>query len=156
MRGRVKTTCVATTSRLAPYHRGTGRSGAGVSLLEILIAISILGITFTAIFSSMSAALRAASRLDQYRLVVDYATNKLNEVALDPNLAPGREISGVSASGLRWKARTEVVDTRPGFGPDRRLELVRIVVEVSWKGSAGPQTYALQTLKLRIPPAPTT
>jgi len=129
------------------------RSEAGVSLLEILIAISILGMTFTAIFSGMSAALRAASRLDQYRIVVDYATNKLNEVALDPNLAPGQEISGVSASGLRWKARTAVVDTRPGFGPDRPLQLVRIVVEVSWQGSARPQSFVLQTLKLRIPSA---
>lgn len=129
------------------------QSEAGVSLLEILIAVSILGITFTAIFSSMSAALRAASRLDQYRRVVDYATNKLNEVALDPNLAPGQETSGVSTSGLHWKAKTDVVDTRPGFGPDRPLQLVRIVVEVSWKGSAGPQSFVLQTLKLRIPSA---
>jgi type II secretion system protein I len=126
-------------------------SEAGVSLLEILVAVSILGITFTAIFSSLSAALRAASRLDQYRLVVDYATNKLNELALDPNLESGRELSGISASGLRWRARAEVVDTRPAFGPGRPLELLRIVVEVSWRGSAGPQSYVLQTLKLRLP-----
>jgi len=126
----------------------------GVSLLEILIAVSILGITFTAIFSSLSAALRAASRLDQYRLVVDYATNKLNELALDPNLQPGREYSGTATSGLRWRARTEVVDTRPGLGPEHPLQLLRIVVEVFWKGSAGPQSFVLQTLKLRLPSAP--
>ncbi|MBZ5563672.1 MAG: type II secretion system GspH family protein [Acidobacteriia bacterium] len=126
---------------------------AGISLLEILIAISILAMSFTAIFSSMSAALRAETRLDQYRLVVDYATNKLNEVALDPNLEPGQVTTGVSPSGLRWKVWTRVVDTRPGLGPDRPLQLVRIVVEVSWKGGAGPQSYVLQTLKLRYPPA---
>jgi len=128
------------------------QSEAGVSLLEILIAISILGITFTAIFSSLSAALRAAGRLDQYRLVVDYATNKLNEVALDPSLEPGREYSGISPSGLRWRARSDVVDTRPGLGPDRPLQLLHIVVVVSWKGSAKPQSFVLQTLKMRIPP----
>lgn len=137
-------------------RRGVRRSkpsDAGISLLEILIAISILAITFAAIFSGMSAALRVEARLDQYRQVVDCATNKLNEVALDPNLEPGQEISGVSASGLRWRAWTEVVDTRPGLAPDRPLQLARIIVEVSWKGSAGPQSYMLQTLKLRFPPA---
>jgi len=137
--------------------RESGRnrtSEAGISLLEILIAVSILAMTFTAIFSGMSAALRAASRLDQYRLVVDYAANKLNEASLDPNLEPGSEVSGVSASGLRWRAQTQVIDTRPGLGPDRPLELVKIVVEVFWKGSAGPQSYRLETLKLRLPPPP--
>ena len=128
------------------------RSEAGISLLEILLAVSILGITFTAIFSGLSAALRAAGRLDQYRLVVDYATNKLNEVALDSSLEPGREYSGISPSGLRWRARSDVVDSRPGLGPDRPLQLLHVVVEVSWKGSARPQSLVLQTLKLRIPP----
>ncbi len=126
---------------------------AGISLLEILIAISILAMSFTAIFSSMSAALRAETRLDQYRRVVDYATNKLNEVALDPDLEAGQESAGAGPSGLRWKVWTNVADTRPGLGPDRPLQLVRIVVQVSWKGSAGPQSYVLQTLKLRYPPA---
>ncbi len=135
--------------------RRNNHGQAGISLLEILIAISILAMSFTAIFSSMSAALRAESRLDQYRLVVDLATNKLNEVALDPNLVPGQDTYGISAPDLRWRVSTRVVDTRPGFGPDRPLQLVRIVVQVSWKGSAGPQFYVLQTLKLRYPPAKT-
>ncbi len=126
---------------------------AGISLLEILIAISILAMSFTAIFSSMSAALRAETRLDRYRAVVDFATNKLNEVTLDPNLTAGQDFYGVAAPDLHWRVWTRVADTRPGLGPDRPLQLVRIVVQVSWKGSAGPQTYVLQTLKLRYPPA---
>ncbi len=133
--------------------RRNNHGQTGISLLEILIAISILAMTFTAIFSSMSAALRAETRLDQYRVVVDFATNKLNEAALDPNLVPGQVTYGVSAPDLRWRVSNSVVDTRPGLGPDRPLQLVRIVVQVSWKGSAGPQTYVLQTLKLRYPPA---
>lgn len=133
-------------------HRNR-HSQAGVSLLEILIAVSLLGISFTAIFSSLSAALRAAGRLDQYRRAVDCASNKLNELVLEPNLEPGQVVSGVSDSGLRWRAKSEFVDSRPGSAPDKPLQLVRIVVEVSWATRTGTQNFALQTLKLRIPPA---
>jgi len=128
-------------------------SQAGVSLLEILIAVSILGISFTAIFSSLSSGLRAAARLDQYQRAVDLATNQLNEMVLDPTLEPGQVISGVSSSGLRWKAKSELVDSRPGPAQDRPLQLVRLVVEVSWARPTRPQSFVLQTLKLRIPPA---
>jgi hypothetical protein len=128
-------------------------SWAGISLLEILIAVSILGISFTAIFSGLSAGLRAIARLDQHQRAVDLASNKLNEVLLDPNWVPGEAISGVSSSGLRWRVKSALVDTRPGPASDRPLELVRVVMEVSWGQTARPQTFVLQTLKLRIRPA---
>jgi len=125
---------------------------AGVSLLEILIAISILGIGFTAIFSGLSSALRTVDRVDHYTLVTNFAANKLNEVAIDSRLEPGEVFSGISDSGLTWRARTDLVDQRPGPGADRPIQLVRVEVQVSWETSKGFQSFALQTLKLRVPP----
>ncbi len=124
---------------------------AGVSLLEILIAVSLLGIGFTAIFSGFSTALRTIERVDHYAGVTDFAVNKLNELVVDPRLEPGQELSGVSNSGLSWRARTELVDQRPGASPDQPIQLMRVEVQVSWKTSKGFQSFALQTLKLRIP-----
>lgn len=127
------------------------RTQAGVSLLEVLIAVSLLGICFTALFSSFSTALRSTDRLGRYNRAVEYASNKLNELVLDPNLAPGQTRSGVSDSGLNWRAKAELADKGPGQLPDRPIQLVRIVVEVSWSTPAGTQSFALETLKLRLP-----
>jgi prepilin-type N-terminal cleavage/methylation domain-containing protein len=124
---------------------------AGVSLLEVLIAISLLGIGFAAIFSGFSAALRTVGRVDHYTHVTDFAQNKLNALVIDPSLGPGQELYGVSDSGLSWHARTRLVDQRPGASPDQPVQLMRIELEVSWKTAKGVQTFALQTLKLRIP-----
>jgi hypothetical protein len=45
-------------------HRGPRE--AGISLLEVLIAVSLLGVSFATIFSGLSAALRTTDRLDSF------------------------------------------------------------------------------------------
>lgn len=137
--------------RRAFHNRAAQGTEAGVSLLEILIAVSLLGIGFTAIFSGFSTALRTIERVDHSAQVTDFAVNKLNELEVDPNLEPGQQISGVSDSGLRWRATTALVDERPGIDPDHPTQLMRIEVRVSWDTYKGNQSFALQTLKLRIP-----
>lgn len=131
------------------------RGEAGVSLLEVLIAISLLGICFAAVFSSLSTDLRAIRRLHQYDQAVEWATNHLNELTLDPTLEPGQARTGVSDSGFLWRVETELVDKRPGPAPDRPVQLMRIVLDLSRDSVASPRIIRLETLKLRIPPAVT-
>jgi type II secretory pathway pseudopilin PulG len=127
---------------------------AGISLLEILMAISLLGISFASIFSGLSAALRTTDRLDRIEQGSDYAARKLSELVLDPSLAPGEIRSGVSPSGMAWQATTQLVDTRPLSDPDAPAQLVRINLEVSWRTRSGRQSLNLETLKLRVPEPP--
>lgn len=132
-------------------HRRPQHTEAGVSLLEILIAVSLLGMGFTAIFSGFSSALRTVERVDHYAQVTDFAVNKLNELEVDPNLEPGQKLSGVSGSGLSWRATTELADQRPGIDPDHPVQLMRIEVQVFGKTPNGDQSFALQTLTIRLP-----
>jgi type II secretory pathway pseudopilin PulG len=125
-----------------------------VSLLEILMAISLLGISFAGIFSGLSAALRTTDRLDRIERGNDYAANKLRELMLDPSLAAGEVRSGVSASGISWEATTQSVDSRPLSDPEKPAQLVRIMLEVSWRTRLGRETVSLETLKLCLPQPP--
>jgi len=136
------------------HNRAAQCLEAGVSLLEILIAVSLLGIGFTAIFSGFSTALRTIERVDHYAQVTDFAVNKLNELEADPDLEPGRQLSGVSDTGLKWQATTALADERPGIDPDHPTQLMRIELRVTWDTYKGSQSFALQTLKLRIPKPP--
>jgi type II secretory pathway pseudopilin PulG len=138
--------------RIIQRHRG--RREAGISLLEVLIAISLLGISFATIFSGLSAALRTTDRLDGFDRGNDYAARKLSELVLDPSLAAGQVRSGVSPSGMGWQARTQLVDARPLSDPDKPAQLVRITLEVSWSTRSGRQSLSLETLKLCLPEPP--
>ena len=124
---------------------------AGISLLEVLMAISLLGISFATIFSGLSAALRTTDRLDRFDQANDVAASKLSELMLDPSLAAGQVRSGVSPSGISWQARTQLVEARPLSDPKRPAQLVRIILEVSWRTRSGQQSLNLETLKLCIP-----
>ncbi len=135
--------------RIIQRHRGPRE--AGVSLLEVLMAISLLGISFATIFSGLSAALRTTDRLDRFDRANDFAARKLSELILDPSLAPDQVRSGFSPSGIGWQARTELVDTRPLSDPKKPAQLVRITLEVSWRTRSGGQSLSLETLKLCIP-----
>lgn len=136
---------------MAKRYRGPAE--CGVSLLEVLIAISLLGAGFAAIFPGLSAALRTTDRLGRYESSVDYAREKLNELVLDPALTAGQRRSGVSPAGIRWQAETQLVETRPLADPDRPAQLVRITLEVSWNTRTGRQSFSLQSLKLCVPEA---
>jgi general secretion pathway protein I len=130
------------------------RGAAGFSLLEVLMAITLLGISFVTIFSGLSAALRTTDRLDSFDRGDEFATRKLSELILDPSLAAGQVRSGVSPSGLRWQVRTELVKKRPLSDPDKPAQLVRIILEVSWPTRRGRQSLNLETLKLCLPQPP--
>ena len=138
--------------RIIQRHRGPRE--AGVSLMEVLVAISLLGISFATIFSGLSAALRTTDRLDRFDRANDFAASKLSELILDPSLAAGQVRSGVSPSGIGWQARTQLVDTRPLFDPHKPAQLVRITLEVAWSTRSGRQSLRLETLKLCIPEPP--
>jgi hypothetical protein len=127
------------------------RDEAGISLLEILMAISLLGISFATIFSGLSAALRATDRLERFDRGNEFAAKKLSELVLDPSVVDGQVFSGVSPSGIWWQARTELVETRPLFDPKKPAQLVRIILEVSWPTRSGRQSLSLETLKLCLP-----
>jgi len=127
---------------------------AGISLLEVLMAVSLLGISFVAIFSGLSAALRGVDHLGRFDQGNEFATQKLNELLLDPTLGADQLRSGVSPSGIRWQARTQLVDERPLPGSEKPAQLVRILLQVSWRTRSGQQSLDLETLKLFIPEPP--
>jgi hypothetical protein len=127
---------------------------AGVSLLEVLMAISLLGISFVTIFSGLSAALRTTDHLNLFDRANEFATHKLNELFLDPSLEAGEVRSGVFASGILWEARTELVNARPLSGPKNSAQLLRVFLVVSWRTRLGRQSLNLETLKLRTPKPP--
>jgi prepilin-type N-terminal cleavage/methylation domain-containing protein len=136
--------------------RGAGWKArpSGMTLLEVLMAVSLLGISFVSIFSGLSAALRATGRLDLFDRGNEFAIQKLNELFLDPSLQADDHRSGVSPSGIEWEARTELVEKRPLPGSETPAQLVRIDLQVFWSTRKGRQTLNLETLKLVIPEPP--
>ena len=97
-------------------HRSR-RGSAGISLLEVLMAISLLGISFATIFSGLSAALRATDHLGAFDRANAFATQKLS--AQSGPHAPGRRGAHRNVAGRHdLVAGDNPVDGREtGIGP---------------------------------------
>ena len=133
-------------ARRAP-RPGSAESAAGFTLLEILVAMTILGVGFVALFGVLSASLGTVSRIGDRETLVRSAQMKLNELCL--SLRQGQEPperSGEFAGKYRWRAeiRTVAGDEETEVQPDYRLARVRL--RVTWRGSRAENQYLLETM----------
>ena len=119
-----------------------GRS-AGFSLLELLVALSIMSMALGFLYQASTGALRGVTDLD-----MDERANVLAQSILqarDAVPAAGWNESG-RAAGMNWQVssapyETQVARDRPAIP---RLHEVRIVVQ--WDSWRGPHRLELHTL----------
>lgn len=61
-------------------HRGLSTHASGFTLLEVMVAVAILGLSLTAIFSSEAGAIKAAQRARKIRVATHMARCKMGEI----------------------------------------------------------------------------
>lgn len=126
---------------------------SGFSLMEVLVAISLLGISYTIIFSLMTTSLRNVSRIEQRERIARYGQMKLNELVLKAQR--GEEeypLSGAFDESYGWKAEVlpylleqeeqQVVRVRP-------ISLVRIRLTVEQQSHDPRSVYSIETIGWR-------
>ena len=91
----------------------------GFTLLEVLIAVMILGLSITAILHQFSVALRAGSIARENTQAVIYARQKIEELKTAKEIGPFSE-SGRFDDGFAWQ--TEVSEyNHPEYEADPEL-----------------------------------
>ncbi len=108
--------------------RGHKRRQHGFSLLEMLVAISILGLALGALYQSASGATRNVRASERYAYGVELARSLLAQYELLP--ASGVNEGGETAGGFEWQ-----VQSRPHAMPKNRLrefKLHDLEVSVAW------------------------
>src|SRR6516162_8610325 len=78
----------------------------GFSLIEVLVALTIIGLGFSVIYSGMSGSLRNLDRAQTSDRRVELAREKLAELDVLKTIRPADSTSGVFADGTRWTVQT--------------------------------------------------
>ena len=127
--------------------RTTTGTGNGFSLMEILVAIAVLGIVFTTTFSLMTSSLRNVNRIEEREKVVRYGQMKLNELVLNVNRGNlDQRLSGKFDDKYQWQAQMDSFDTRENAVTAPPFQVVRIRLAVIWQALARQNSYVLETL----------
>lgn len=130
----------------------------GFSLLEILVAFSILALALGVLMQIFSGSLRNADVTRDQAQGVALAQSLLASAGVETTLVPG-ESTGVLDDKFRWLLRVSpfVQKPRPGETAAVRtpvpLDLWEVAVRVAWGGDSHVPERALTLTTLRVQPA---
>lgn len=103
----------------------TKNAVSGFTLVEILVALAVLGIALAAILSGMARYADTAVHLRDKTVALWVAHNRLAEIGLEPTWpATGRSDGTLEMSGASWEWQAEVKET-----PDPKVRRVEVSVQ---------------------------
>lgn len=125
----------------------------GFTLLEVLIAFTILALALGVAFEIFATGLRAGRGADALTRAVLVAESRLARVGAEIALTPG-DSEGETDDGTRWRVEIREQPPEEGAAGDDRLQtpglpiLLDVLVTVSWRDSGGEQSFTLATSRL--------
>ncbi|MDE2075284.1 MAG: type II secretion system protein [Alphaproteobacteria bacterium] len=123
-----------------------GAETGGFTLLEVLVALTILGLSLSVLLAIFSQTLSREGARDRAFEARALARSLIAEARAAPTLTAGAR-RGTSPSGLTWR----VVATPYPPGDDwtaRGLHAAKLRVSVTWPGASAAQVYTITTLRL--------
>ncbi len=122
-----------------------GSRPPGFTLLEVLVALAILGVAFGALLQAFAGGLRRVSVLEDHATAVMQARSELDQLAAELPLDEG-QYSGRFADGMVWTARLRRYELgRSGSNATLAVIPYEITVTVSW---GEHRAFTLTSLRL--------
>ena len=127
----------------------------GFTVLEMIVATTIMGIAVVGLLEGISASSHNAARLRDYDRIVQLSRLQINQLLLDPRLPRDtvvqalfdRELTGGLEAG--WQARLSTFE-RPPVMAAGQLTLERLELEVWWMSGARRRTFTLEAFRQRV------
>ncbi len=111
----------------------------GFTLVEVIVAMAIVGVSLVMILQLFSGGLRASRTSCDYTRAVVHAKNKMEELSFFPESG-----SGNFEDGYRWQASAEPYEEPE----DVDFKLIKLKVIISW-GDALRKPQSMQMVSLK-------
>lgn len=122
------------------------KESQGFSLMEVLVAMMVLGIAFSTLFGLISGSMRNVDRLQEHEKIMRLAQMKLNELTLQMNQGVSPEISGSFDLKYRWQGRLEPLSVEAGPDMKPGYSLFRVRLSVLWSGRGHENEFTFETI----------
>jgi type II secretion system protein I len=138
-----------------PKNKQRGRTALrgqqGFTLLEVLLAVMILGLSIVAILQQFSVALRAGSTSQDVTRAVLHAKEKLEELKIKKNPVESSE-SGSFDDGCSWQTHVGLYQLPAIEGESTSEEklkhdIFQLTATIAWKTGEQEKQIELTTLK---------
>ncbi|HJY84400.1 MAG TPA: type II secretion system protein [Candidatus Binatia bacterium] len=129
-------------------------SQQGFTLLEVMVALAILGIGIVTVLELFAGSLRLGVKASRYTQAAIYAQNVMSHLFTQDALDDG-EASGELPGGYAWRTRVQEIhpdENRSRLQPNRQnqtelFHLKELEVSVRWSEGNGEQNLVLHSLR---------
>ena len=127
----------------------------GFTLLEMIVATTIMGIAVAGLLAGLSTSTRNAARLQDYDRAVQLGRVRMNELMLDRTLRHNSVVTGnfdpSQTGGLEagWQARLTLYQLPPEVKPGETA-IDRLELEIWWASGDHRRTFTLDAFRPRI------
>jgi general secretion pathway protein I len=137
------------------FYKGILTSGGnvfstkGFTLIEIVVALAILGIGLTVIIELFSGGLRLGRTSEEYTRAMGFARMKMEEITSKQNIEEGTD-EGDFDKTFRWQVDVKKIDLFPvDKNPDLKppVDLFQVKVNILWKSGSKERSAILETYK---------
>jgi len=129
------------------YGPGFPVSNEGFTLIEVLVAISILAISLVVILQLFSGGLKSSRLSDQYTKGVFHAREKMEDILLSTEFSE-EEVAGEFADSFRWKSKTVLIKQREEEESKLPFNTFNIEVNVMWDEGNKEKHFRISTMKV--------
>ena len=121
----------------------------GFTLLEIVVAMAILGIGLVILIELFGGGLRLGRTSQEYTKAAGYARIKLEEISLAATLAEGVQ-EGEFDNDFRWQTEVKKVDLLPPLETEYRppVDFYRVRLEVLWQSGLRDRSAEFETYRV--------
>ena len=125
----------------------------GFTLIEVIIALAILGIGLTVIIQLFSGGLRLAKISEEYTRAMSLGRMKMEEITYQPKIEEGTS-EGEFDDTFHWQVQIKKTDLLPvekdsDFKPP--VELFQVRVNILWKSGSKEKSATLESYKANKP-----
>lgn len=125
------------------------RQNRGFTLLELIVATTIMGIAVVGLLAGLSSSTRNAARLLDYDRAVQLARLRMNDLLLEERAPLNVHFEGrfdpAVAGGLEagWRARITNAELPPAPAPGQ-TSIQRVELEVWWTSGTHQRNFTLE------------
>ena len=122
-------------------------SNDGFTLIEILVAISILAISLVVILQLFSGGLKSSRLSDEYTRGIFHAREKMGEVLLSKDLSEG-ETGGEFPDSFRWTSLVKRIESGQEDEGKLPFNMFNIQVDILWDAGGKEKRFQVSTIKI--------
>ena len=121
----------------------------GFTLIEVVVAMAVLGVGLVVIIELFSGGLRLERTSEEYSQAVNYARMKMEEISLQEKIEEGTQ-SGQFDKFFRWETEWKRIDVLPLEKVQEfplPIELFQLRVNVFWKSGSKERSTGVETYR---------